>query len=299
MHHIIFPPQKLSLQAVELPWLHQNKVQLAVLRADLIDPLLSGNKFFKLKYNLKMATEQGKSTLLSFGGAWSNHLHALAAAGQRFGFTTIGVVRGQQTFPLNACLQDAVQMGMKLHFVSRADYQQKNNAYFINSLKQEFGDFYLIPEGGANLAGILGCQEIIEPTLAQHYTHLVLAAGTGTTMAGLVTSTHLPVLGIQILRGKNYLHDEIQRMLHEHSLHATSTWSVNDVFHAGGYAKVNAQFLAFMDKFSASTDIPLEYVYSGKMFWAISELIKNDFFPLHARILAIHGGGLQGQRGHQ
>jgi 1-aminocyclopropane-1-carboxylate deaminase len=292
-----FPLPNLPIQTIETEWLAAHKIQLSVLRADLADPLLSGNKFFKLKYNLLEAARLGHTHLLSFGGAWSNHLHALAAAGQRMGFSTTGIIRGEPESAGNPCLQDVIAMGMRLHFVSRAEYQHKHTPEFIDRLKQQVGDFYLIPEGGANLAGIHGCQEMLPAGIDSSFTHVVLACGTGTTMAGIVTSTSLPVIGIQVLKGKGYLQAEIANMLSRYSLQATAPWTVLDEFHGGGYAKADNKLLAFMQQFGATTDIPLEPVYSGKLFLALSRLVAASYFPEGSTILAIHGGGMQGVRG--
>ncbi|MES2625601.1 MAG: pyridoxal-phosphate dependent enzyme [Pseudomonadota bacterium] len=292
-----FPTPKLPIQPIRAEWLSKREVQLSVLRADLADPLLSGNKFFKLKYNLQDAAQQGHTHLLSFGGAWSNHLHALAAAGQRFDFATTGIIRGDAGATSNACLDDLVAMGMQLRFVSRAEYQQKHTAEFLAQLRQELGDFYLIPEGGANLAGIRGCQELLPLNIEADFTHVVLACGTGTTLAGILTSSTVPVIGIQVLKGVDYLRKEVINILNHHGLSATAPWSVLDDFHGGGYAKVSDELLSFMQKFTAATDVPLEPVYSGKMFMALSKLIPEGYFPTNSRILAIHGGGLQGLRG--
>ncbi len=292
-----FPTQDLPIQAITSGWLSQHKVQLSVLRADLVDPLLSGNKFFKLKYNLLEAKRLGHTCLLSFGGVWSNHLHALAAAGQRFGFSTIGIVRGEPEAATSACLKDVITQGMQLHFVSRTEYQNKNTPEFIAGLRQQFGDFFLIPEGGANRAGIRGCQELLPHGVDSTFTHIALACGTGTTMTGLITSTTVPVIGIQVLKGTGYLQAEIANLLLQHNLYPTAPWTVLDEFHGGGYARVNSDLSTFINNFSKASNIPLEPVYSGKLFQALNKLVTSSYFPDDSRILAIHGGGLQGNRG--
>jgi len=291
------PVPQLSIQPLTPDWLCGHNIRLSVLRADLVDPLLSGNKYFKLKYNLLEAARCNHTRLLSFGGAWSNHLHALAAAGQRFGFATVGIVRGAPTAAANACMQDAMRLGMQLHFGSRADYRRKNSPEFIAGLRQQFGEFYLIPEGGANLEGIRGCQQLLPQGVENDFTHLALACGTGTTMAGLISSSKIPVTGIQVLKGDGYLQAEIANMLKRYNLQTSAAWTVLEQFHGGGYAKVSADLLDFMDRFSATTGLPLEPVYSGKLFRALSTLTANGYFPPDSRILAIHGGGLQGKRG--
>lgn len=289
----------IPIHTVDVPWLHGRDVQVAVLRCDLVHPLWSGNKFFKLKYNLEAARAQQSGCVLSFGGAWSNHLHALAAAGQALGLRTIGVIRGEEPQQLNACLQDARAMGMHLHFVSRAAYAHKTTPEFSAALEREFGAFYLIPEGGANLAGIRGCQEILAGVDITAYSQVLLACGTGTTMAGLVSATTLPVTGIQVLKGALYLERELARLLDVHGLTATAPWRIFDRFHRGGYGRVDAELLDFIGQFTASTGIPLEPVYSGKLMLAIADLVRAGEVAPGARLLVIHGGGLQGARGWQ
>lgn len=286
--------EKLTVTALTNVSLHQDKVAVALLRADLIDADISGNKAFKLHYNLLAARAQGHDTLLSFGGAWSNHLHALAAAGHRYGLRTIGVVRGEPAETLTPCLQDAQRWGMHLHFVSRADYALKTDPHWQQQLLQRFGPHYLIPEGGMNREGILGCQHLCP---SHHdYTHLLLACGTGTTMAGLITCSRVPVIGIQALKGEGYLQREVGALLAKHGLSATCSWQVLDEWHGGGFARVTPALLEFMQGFESETGVPLEPVYSAKLLFAIRELIRQDFFPSGSRLLAIHGGGLQGRR---
>jgi 1-aminocyclopropane-1-carboxylate deaminase len=269
-----------------------------MLRLDLLDPAISGNKLFKLLPNLEAARQAGLGKLLSFGGAWSNHLHALAAAGHRFGFDTIGVVRGEPGTELNPCQQDAVAWGMHLHFISRADYRHKHEPGFLEALQQQFGPCFIIPEGGANLQGIIGCQRIIHPGLCANFSHVLVACGTGTTMCGVVTATPLPVTGIQALRGAGYLQREISRMLAMHDLQVCSPhWEVLDSFHRGGFARSDPDLEQFMIGFTATTGIPLEPVYSGKMMLALRTLLDTGYYPAGSRILALHGGGLQGGRG--
>jgi 1-aminocyclopropane-1-carboxylate deaminase len=284
-------------QPVALPWLERAGLSLSVLRSDLVDPLLSGNKYFKLKYNLAAATAEGKRTLLSFGGAWSNHLHALAAAGQKYGFATVGVIRGEAPAGLNACLQDVTDMGMQLHFLTRDEYRRKDGQQLHATLRDRYGDYYLIPEGGANLAGIQGCRELLAGIGTERYTHILLACGTGTTLTGLITTTSIPVIGIQVLKGEGYLQAAVARQLLEHGLQATAPWQLLDQFHGGGYARCNRELREFIADFSGQTGIPLEPVYTGKMLLALQELANRDFFPRNSRILALHSGGLQGKRG--
>ena len=291
---ISFPVPVVPVTRVDADWVHQGKVSVDVLRADLVDAELSGNKYFKLMPNLQLAREQGHTTLLSFGGPWSNHLHALAAAGARFGFQTVGVVRGEQVGELTPTLADAARWGMRLHFVSRADYDRKDEADWLQALVERVGRCYLIPEGGCNRAGVLGCRHLLPAT--GDYTHVMLACGTGATMAGLVTVSQVPVTGIQVLKAEGYLQREVQRLLQEHGLAAMCDWRVLDQWHGGGYARISADLAKFMRRFEADTGVPLDPVYSAKLMQAATTLIQDDFFPANTRLLVIHGGGLQGRR---
>ena len=290
-------PLRLSVQHLNLSWLDAGRVALGVLRTDLVDTQLSGNKYYKLQHNLDVARCTGHHTVLSFGGAWSNHLHALAAAGQRFGFRTIGVVRGEAEAPRTACLLDAEAFGMQLHFVSRAEYRERQQPEFIARLQARFGPCCIVPEGGANALGVRGCQALLPAELAAAYDHVVLACGTGTTMLGLISSIPTPVIGIQVLKGAGYLEGLIRLGLQQYGLQAKAAWQVHDRFHRGGYAKVDAALLAFVDRLEADSGIPLEPVYIGKALMALQELIQAEHFAVGARVLVVHGGGLQGRRG--
>lgn len=291
------PFPRLPVHAVHVPWLDLGRVHICVLRADLCDPLLSGNKYFKLRYNLAAARLSGHDTLLSFGGAWSNHLHALAAAGQRYGMRTIGVVRGEAGSVRTECLRDAEALGMHLHFVSRSTYRERHSAEFLARLHDQLGPCFMVPEGGANFHGIRGCQELLSPELAAQYSHVLLACGTGTTMLGLISSIRTPVIGIQVLKGTGYLAREISAGLLRHELRALADWQVLDQFHRGGYARVDAELLDFLVRLERDTGVALEPVYTGKVFMALQALIAAGQFAQGSRILVVHGGGLQGRRG--
>jgi 1-aminocyclopropane-1-carboxylate deaminase len=289
----------IPVQKIYDPLLEERGVSLSVLRADLVHPIISGNKWFKLKHNLIQARQQGCSTLLSFGGAWSNHLHALAEAGRLFDFHTIGLIRGELSSPINACLADATQAGMQLESISRALYKEKQSADFLQQLKQRFGEFYLIPEGGANREGVRGCAEIVACYQEQDYDLVCMACGTGTMLTGLASSSSIPILGFQVLKGDNYLRKQVEDNLRQYGLSPQCDWSVNQDFHFGGYAKVTDELFNFINCFEEQHNIPLEPVYSGKMLFGIYQLIKKrDFFPQNKSILVVHGGGLQGRRGY-
>ncbi len=284
--------ERVPIQRVTARWLHRDRVVIEVLRADLIDAQLSGNKYFKLLPNLTAARNAGSNVLLSFGGPWSNHLHALAAAGARYGFQTIGLVRGEPQS--TACLADAVRWGMHVHFISRTAYRRRAEPGFLDPWLERYGKVWCIPEGGANLEGITGCRALL-PTPTDH-SHVMLACGTGATLAGLSTVSQRPLIGVQVLKGTGYLQAEVARLLQVHGLRAQCPWQVLDGFHGGGYGRWSPDLLGLMQRFEADSGIPLDPVYGAKLVSATAALVADGYFPSGAKVLLVHGGGLQGRR---
>ena len=279
--------------------LRSKNIILDIKRDDLIHPVIQGNKWRKLKYNLEQARQNQYKTLLTFGGAFSNHIHATAAAGHCFGFNTIGIIRGEAQTHLNPTLKDATDWGMQLHYVSRFDYRHKHEAVFINSLKQQYGDFYLIPEGGSNTEAIKGCREIIDE-LQHDYDVICAATGTGATLAGIIaaTNSNTRIIGFPVLKNGQFLYHDIAQHLQQLTGTEHDNWSLQLDYHFGGYAKVSTELFEFITSFKQQFDIKLEPVYSGKMFYGLFDLINKDYFKPGSRILAIHTGGLQGLRGY-
>jgi 1-aminocyclopropane-1-carboxylate deaminase/D-cysteine desulfhydrase-like pyridoxal-dependent ACC family enzyme len=278
--------------------LNEKKVQLFIKRDELIHPVLQGNKWRKLKYNLLEANIQKQKTLLSFGGAYSNHLHALAYAGKHFGFNTIGIIRGEKPANLNPCLQDIKNWGMQLEYIKRIDYKQKITNEFIHNLRKKFSDFYLIPEGGNNPQGIKGCAEILNE-LDRDYDVICCEVGSGTMFSSMIThnkklNTHF--LGFVVMKNRQ-LEDEIRNTTTTQK-NIITQWSLIHTYHFGGFAKASTELHQFIANFKTQFNIQLEPVYSGKMLYGIFDLINKDHFKPGARILAIHGGGLQGLRGY-
>lgn len=276
-------------------------VSLRMLRLDLIHPLISGNKWYKLRRNLDVATKQGQSTLLSFGGAWSNHLYALAAAGKAFGFKTIGVVRGELAQPLNPVLAFARQQGMTLHPVSRSDYRHKDTAEFQSHLHHQYGDFLSIPEGGGNVPGVLGCTAIVDHlawTAPPHQRHLWLACGTGATMAGTLgglaenPTNECHVSGVCVLKGGLFLVRQIADLISRSGLRDPGNWQIHVDDHCGGYAKTTPELLDFIMSFHSRTGIPLEHVYTGKLMFALYKGLAAGAISRGSEIIAIHTGGI-------
>ncbi|MBK5210366.1 MAG: 1-aminocyclopropane-1-carboxylate deaminase/D-cysteine desulfhydrase [Flavobacteriaceae bacterium] len=287
------------MQQIHFSEIENRDVTLFIKREDELHPFISGNKFRKLKYNLEESAKQNKSTLLTFGGAYSNHIAATAAAGFNFDFKTIGVIRGHElgnnfaeTIQNNPTLKFASAHNMQFEFVSRADYRIKTSPEFIASLKEKFGDFYLIPEGGTNNFAVKGCEEILTEEDAK-YDFICCAIGTGGTISGIINSlkSHQKAIGFPALKG-DFLQHEINKYILKQN-----NWSLNINYHFGGYAKVSEELITFINKFKRETKIPLDPIYTGKMVFGIVDLIKNGFFEKGSKILAIHTGGLQGIEG--
>lgn len=275
-------------------------VNCIMLRLDEVHPFAGGNKLFKLKYNLEAARSAGHDTLLTFGGAFSNHIAATAAAAKETGFKSIGIIRGEASAGTNPTLQFAKTQGMQLHFLTRTAYRQKETAAVLAELETLFGRFYLVPEGGANTAGVRGCMEI--PALAGvSYTHLALACGTGTTLAGIAAAAPpgVEVIGFPVLKNGQFLETAIENHLRDlkSDAGADRNWSLQCDYHFGGYAKVPEPLRAFKTAFETKHGVPLDYVYTAKMVYGVNDLAARGYFPADARVLLIHTGGLQGNAG--
>ncbi|MDH5765991.1 MAG: pyridoxal-phosphate dependent enzyme [Gammaproteobacteria bacterium] len=276
----------------------RKQIEFFIKRDDLIHPYIQGNKWRKLKYNLIEARSKKYTTLLTFGGAYSNHIHATAAAGDLLGFKTIGLIRGEQTQPLNPTLQDAVNWGMQLEFITRCEYKQKNSAEFTARLKDTYGDFYCLPEGGSNKLALSGCKEIIDE-VDLNFDVVCCACGTGGTLAGIITGLtgNSQALGFQVLKGKEYIKQEVTQLLGKNNFYSKTHWTINSDYHFGGYARINEDLVNFIKNFYLKYKIQLDPVYTGKMFYGLFDLVTKDHFDKNSKILAIHTGGIQGNRG--
>ncbi len=271
-----------------------NNISLYMKREDLLHPIISGNKFRKLKYNLEAAKKQNQEVLLTFGGAFSNHIVAVAGAGETFGFETIGIIRGeelQEKISENPSLMLAQQLGMKFVFISREQYRIKDTPDFIEKLRKDYGEFYLLPEGGTNALAIKGCEEIITD-LDFEFTHICTSVGTGGTITGIIngSATNQKIIGFSSLKG-DFLQNDIAKFANKQN------WSLNSDYHFGGYGKVTDELIAFINEFYLKYQIPLDPIYTGKMMFGIMNLIENNYFPPNSKIIAIHTGGLQGIAG--
>ncbi len=281
-------------QELQIP----DDISLSLKREDLIHPDISGNKYRKLKYNIAFAKANNYKTLLTFGGAYSNHIAATAVAGMTYDFHTIGIIRGEElainldkTLEENKTLAKAVNCGMKLKFISRASYKQKEEDSFLVALKKEYPDAYVLPEGGTNALAIKGCEEILTPSDLS-FDYICCAVGTGGTISGIInaSSSSQKVLGFPALKG-DFLKAEIQELT------TKSHWELQQAYHFGGYAKVSEELIDFINTFKKTYGILLDPIYTGKMMYGIFDLISKGYFPQNSRILAIHTGGLQGVEG--
>ncbi|TVP52020.1 MAG: pyridoxal-phosphate dependent enzyme [Mongoliibacter sp.] len=288
---------QIPTQEIQAEQLSDKEVRLFILRLDQIHPLVSGNKFFKLKYNLIQAKKEGKNTVLTFGGAFSNHIHAVAAAAREEGFRAIGVIRGEESSSLNPTLQFAKEKGMELHFVDRSVYRKKEQEDFLNGLKARFGDFYLIPEGGTNSLAIKGTAEILDKNDTE-YSHVTCSIGTGGTFIGLASSivSGQDLLGFSSLKG-SFIHDEMRTKLSKEAVLPKGMLTIIDAYHFGGYGKFKPELIHFMKSFYDKFQIPLDPVYTGKMMYGVFDLLQKDFFPKGSKVLCLHTGGLQGVKG--
>ncbi|MCL5127674.1 1-aminocyclopropane-1-carboxylate deaminase/D-cysteine desulfhydrase [Algibacter sp. L4_22] len=286
---MIFQLENSVNQRISLP--NNSDIELYIKREDAIHSFVSGNKYRKLKYNLIEAEKLGFRTLLTFGGAYSNHIVAVAAAGQILGFNTIGVIRGEELVDKiegNPTLSYAKHCGMQFKFVSREAYRNKTSDDFLNYLSEEFQDFYTIPEGGTNTLAVKGCEEIL--TIEdESFDYICCSVGTGGTISGLInrSNPNQQILGFPALKG-DFLQQDISKFA------TKMNWKLTSEYHFGGYAKINADLISFINNFKSENSIALDPIYTGKMMFGLFDLIEKNEFPKGSKILAIHTGGLQG-----
>ncbi|MBM3426171.1 MAG: pyridoxal-phosphate dependent enzyme [Bacteroidetes bacterium] len=270
---------------------------MQVLRLDQVHLEVSGNKFYKLQYNLQEALRQNHRQVLTFGGAYSNHIYATAAAAREVGLDSVGIIRGELLDEQNPTLTYARTAGMTLYGITREHYREKTQPEFLEKLRKQFGDFYLIPEGGTNALAIHGTREILTARESS-FSHVLTPIGTGGTFAGLAASLlpHQHLLGISTLKGEG-IREELNLLLNEEGIHSPGKLSVLTEYHQGGYAKWTKELIDFIHWFWNAFGIPLDPIYTGKMAFACWDLLQQNYFPPGSRILLIHTGGLQGNRG--
>lgn len=303
------------IQLLDDALFESNKLKIFVKREDLIHPQIHGNKWRKLKYNLSAFKSSGKPQILTFGGAFSNHIHATAAAGQLFNIKTIGVIRGERVAPLSPTLVFAEKCGMTLHFVSREAYRHKE--ILLKELHDLYGDFYLLPEGGTNEYAIRGCMEIVEEVNLQlNYKpdYFCVACGTGGTLSGLILACepNQKIVGLCVLKNDN-MFGEVTKILQTYLIsnkeltnngfyliknnNLPTSFFLNTEYHFGGYAKWSPNLITFINDFKIKYGISLDPVYNGKMFYGVFDLINKGYFKENSTIVLVHTGGLQGIEG--
>jgi 1-aminocyclopropane-1-carboxylate deaminase len=295
---MLHPPASAPLQPLSDPLLIRQGITLYLKREDLLHPAISGNKWRKLKYNLQAAQAQGKTMLLTFGGAYSNHIAAVAAAGQEYGFATLGFIRGEEHLPLNPTLALAAALGMQLHYLDRESYRGKSEPGFQQALQQQYPQAYLLPEGGTNELAVQGCTEIVgEITLP--YQVLCCAVGTGGTLAGIIAGLagEKQVIGFPALKGGDLLAPAISRLVESYAGCDYPNWRLETAYHFGGYAKLKPELIRFLQDFKQQHQVALDPVYTGKMMYGLFDLIRQGHFKPGTTIVALHTGGLQGLAG--
>lgn len=263
-----------------------NEITADVLRLDKINPVISGNKWFKLRYYLEEARSQHKKGIITFGGAWSNHIIATAAACQMNGLRSIGIIRGEEPRRFSPTLLRAIEAGMQPVFISRSEYRSRE---IPASIQPE--EYYIINEGGYGIMGARGASTILDHC-GDDYTHYCCAVGTGTMMAGIINRSQAEqkTIGISVLKNNTGLKEMVQALI----VNKTDNWELIHDYPFGGYAKHQPALLEFMNKFYGQTGIPSDFVYTGKLFYSINDLVEKNYFPAGSRLLLVHSGGLQG-----
>lgn len=284
------------IQEIHDPVFETAGVRVLIKREDMNHPHVSGNKWWKLKYNLEEAKKLGKNALLTFGGAYSNHIYATAAAANELGLKSFGIIRGEETLPLNQTLAFAKSKGMVLHYVSREDYRKKHESEFIQKLQDQFGDFYLIPEGGTNAFAVKGVAELARQLENEtDFDYVCSSVGTGGTLAGMIEglTQSKKIIGFSSLKGGEFLGEEIRKYTDK-----KGNWKLLHDYHFGGYGKTTLELMTFIKSFQTRTTIILDSVYMGKLFYGIYDLVTKNYFGSGSKIIVLHTGGLQGTKPH-
>lgn len=295
-----------------IPYLSSHKVTVEVLRLDQIHPVVSGNKWYKLRYYIKEAVDSQATTIASFGGPYSNHLVALAYAAKENGLYSIGYVRSNEGEPITPTLQEAIAYGMELVFLGRTLFQEKKNELLVQN-KNGDSETYFVDEGGYGILGAKGATTIVSDwdpfnknnhsiteTYVQaknpihDYDYIICAVGTGTMIAGIINAAKInqTIVGIPVLKNEDTIKQEIENLLEDKN----AKFELLHTFHQGGYAKTSPAQIEFMNRLWNHEKIPTDIVYTGKVFYAVEQLIKENYFKPNTKVLIIHSGGLQGNR---
>ena len=285
-----YPGQGLRLDS--LTSIYKFHTIVDVLRLDLVHPIISGNKWFKLIQYLNDAISQNKSSIVTFGGAYSNHIVATAAACQLFGIKSYGVIRGEKPSQMSPTLIDAINFGMELLFIERSAYKEKR---LPSELSENKENLYVINEGGYGEKGADSIKKMLESIAPQKYSTIVTAVGTGTTLAGIInaTSSDQKCIGISVMKNNTSLYAEINALVKPDR---KDDFKLSHEYHFGGYAKYNQELIDFMNEFYRKTSIALDFVYTAKAFYALNDLIEKEKISKNEKILIVHTGGLQGNR---
>lgn len=290
------------LVEIHEPLFLAKSLRVYIKRDDLINPAPAGNKWRKLKYNLQQAQSEKQNTLLTFGGAFSNHIYATAAAARRFGFQAIGLIRGERHATLNPTLQFAEAQGMELHFIDRTTYRAWTKSLPVAEIQAKYGKVYILPEGGTNALALKGCAEIVSATQQQlpnqKIDYWAVASGTGGTISGIIEGTKGAgqVLGFSALKG-DFLKEAVTQLLNEYTNTNPTNWEMCTDYHFGGYARFKPALIEFIQTFKAKHNILLDPIYTAKLFYGLYDLIAKDYFKKGSTIVGIHTGGLQGIAG--
>lgn len=292
---ILFGIKNIRFDELENPVLEKKNIKLQLARLDKIHPVISGNKLFKLHYFLDEAMQSNHKTMVSFGGAYSNHLVAIAFAGKESGLKSIGIVRGEEPKNLSHTLQQCLQYGMQLQFITRNEYKNTGQPDFINNLKLKYGDFTLVPEGGYHPLGAAGASLIIDLLKDKNATHICTATGTATTLAGLLLKAQQSqqVITVPVIKNMNDIEERLFYLINKKK---HNNLQIFDGYHFGGYAKKTEELINFMNVFYTNYGVPTDFVYTAKMMYAILDKINNNFFPAGSSIVCLHTGGLQGNQ---
>jgi 1-aminocyclopropane-1-carboxylate deaminase len=296
----------ITIKTIDGRLLREKGIVLDVALLDSIHPEFGGNKWFKLKYNFEEAKRRNAKAILTFGGAFSNHVYATAAACKAFNMPCIGLIRGEEADSNNSTLSKVKVFGMQLDFLSRLDYAEKDTELFEYELHEKYGNIYIVPEGGANFFGINGCMEILKG-IQNHYDTIIVSCGTATTLTGIILSAqpHQKIIGFVPIKGGAYLYETIQYNLNnflgskEAAEELMKNVSLIDDYHFGGFAKVNEALRQSKHKLEQIFGFELDYVYTAKMFHGLFDKIEKGEIQSHQKILAIHTGGLQGNKGFE
>jgi len=283
-------PGSITVDEIDLQLLREKNVTLSVLRLDKIHPIISGNKWFKLKYYLEETVASGKKHIATFGGAYSNHIIATAAAGKLFGLKTMGIIRGEKPTTLSHTLKQALAYGMEIVFISREQYRSQQMPVTLT----DRDDFFVINEGGYGATGAKGAAEILNYCKKQNYSHVACAVGTSTMMAGLVAASPpgQQVIGLPVLKNDDESMKDLLNLLSPKE--KVKKFTMIHAYHFGGYAKRSSALINFMNQFYSQSCIPTDFVYTGKLFYGVIDLVQNNYFPQGSNLLLVHSGGLQG-----